>query len=87
MSTSKNKWARSYPDLFAGLTDHEALAIAAAVDNNVLEGWQPSRDDLAILTAEARGDISRDDLLREARGEISRAELVHMALREVGARN
>ncbi|MGC4933251.1 hypothetical protein ACLQ3C_06170 [Gordonia sp. DT30] len=76
---------RAYPDLFAGLTEHDALDITAAVDNNVLEGWEPTRDDIAILTAEARGAISRDDLLRQARGEITRAELVQMALRGVTA--
>ncbi|WP_288336670.1 hypothetical protein [uncultured Gordonia sp.] len=79
-------WTRTYPDLFAGLTDHEARNVCAAIDNNVLEGWEPTRDDIAILTAEARGDITRDDVLREARGDISHEQLVSMAVREATAR-
>ncbi|UZF59289.1 hypothetical protein LH935_28300 (plasmid) [Gordonia polyisoprenivorans] len=78
-------WTRTYPDLFTGLTDHQARNVSAAIDNNVLEGWEPTRDDIAILTARARGDISRDDLLREARGDITRDQLVSMALREATA--
>ncbi|MGC4934453.1 hypothetical protein ACLQ3C_12300 [Gordonia sp. DT30] len=75
-------WTRTYPDLFAGLTNDQAGNVSAAIDNNVLEGWEPTRDDIAILTAHARGDITRDDLLREARGELTREQLVSMSLRE-----
>ena len=82
----ESTWTDMYPDLFVGLTDRQQRDVVASIDNGVLEGWQPSRDDITILTAEARGLISRDDILREARGEISGEELIQLAAQAAPSR-
>ena len=59
-------WPSRYPDLFAGMTDAQALSVHNAIANGVLEGWQPSRDDVATQCAAAAGHIGLEEIVARA---------------------
>lgn len=63
---SESKWVRKYPDLFAGLDDEQVIAITRAIDNNVLEGWEPDRDNIELLARLERGSLTWDQYTAES---------------------
>lgn len=64
MTTQEPEWAVRYPDLFAGLSVEQRWSVHNTIANNVMEGWSPQRDEIADLTALARGDIDGDEARR-----------------------
>lgn len=62
----ESKWTQRWPDLFAGLPERQVRGIVDAINNNVLEGWQPERADVELLTRSARGELSEDDVIAQA---------------------
>ncbi|MBA5846333.1 antitoxin VbhA family protein [Gordonia amicalis] len=61
-----SRWIRRWPELFADLTDTQVRAVVQAIDNNVLEGWDPQREDIEFLTRDARGEFTDDEAIAEA---------------------
>lgn len=41
-------------------------AVVAAINNNVLEGWEPHREDIELLTRAERGELDDDEVITEA---------------------
>lgn len=60
-----SRWITRWPELFAGLTDTQVRGVVQAIDNNVLEGWDPQRDDIEFLTRNARGEFTEDEAISE----------------------
>ena len=61
-----SRWIRRWPELFADLTDTQVRAVVQAIDNNVLEGWDPQREDIEFLTRDARGEFTDEEAIAEA---------------------
>lgn len=59
-------WPRAYPELFAQLDDRQARALHNAISNNVLEGWKPTRDDIADQIDVILGRITDEELFARA---------------------
>jgi hypothetical protein len=68
--TQEPEWATRYPDLFDGLTEQQKWDVHNNIANHVMEGWQPDRDDVADLTALARGEIDGDECVRRGMARI-----------------
>ena len=56
-------WVREFPDLLAQLDDRQARALHNAIANNVLEGYQPTRADVADQVDVILGRITDDELI------------------------
>ncbi|SIS23153.1 antitoxin VbhA family protein [Williamsia sterculiae] len=56
-----------WPDLFTDLTAEQTASVTGAVANSVLEGWEPTRDNVAALCARATGDLDRATFRARAR--------------------
>lgn len=56
-------WPRAYPELFGQLDDRQARALHNAISNNVLEGWEPTRDDIADQIDVIVGRITDGELV------------------------
>ena len=54
-----------WPELFEGLDDKQRWSIRQALASAWHEGWVPNREDVALITAEARGEIDFDEYLRQ----------------------
>lgn len=65
-------WPSRYPELFAELTDVQARSVHDAIANSVLEGWEPTRDDVAEQCDAAAGRIGIEEILSRARGRAPR---------------
>ncbi len=61
-----SRWIRRWPELFADLTDTQVRGVVQAIDNNVLDGWDPQREDIEFLTRDARGEFTDDEAIAEA---------------------
>lgn len=72
-----SRWITRWPELFAGLTDTQVRGVVQAVDNNVLEGWDPQREDIEFLTRDARGEFTEDEVIAEAVAMAKRARPTH----------
>ncbi|MDH3026222.1 hypothetical protein M0655_23480 (plasmid) [Gordonia amicalis] len=68
-----SRWIKRWPELFAGLTDTQVRGVVQAIDNNVLEGWDPQREDIEFLTRAARGEFTDAEAIAEAVAMASRA--------------
>ncbi|MGW6033424.1 hypothetical protein ACWFOS_07170 [Gordonia terrae] len=68
-----SRWIARWPELFAGLTDTQVCGVVQAIDNNVLEGWDPRREDIEFLTRDARGEFTDAEAIAEAVAMASRA--------------
>lgn len=64
--TIDSRWTRRWPELFADLTDTQVRGVVQAIDNNVLDGWDPQREDIEFLTRDARGEFTEDEAIAEA---------------------
>lgn len=53
-----------WPELFDGLTAKQREAVLQPLANAWHEGWQPNRDDVALLVASARGEIDTTTAIR-----------------------
>lgn len=53
-----------WPDLFRGLTAEQRVSVLQPLANAWHEGWQPNRDDVALLVASARGEIDTTTAIR-----------------------
>ena len=62
----ESRWITRWPELFAGLTDTQVRGVVQAIDNNVLEGWEPQRADVDLLTRSARGELTDAEVIAEA---------------------
>ena len=60
-------WPSRYPELFAELTDTQARSVHDAIANSVLEGWEPTRENVAEQVAHAAGRLSIDEVVARAR--------------------
>ena len=69
-----SRWIARWPELFSGLTDLQVRGVVQAIDNNVLEGWDPQRDDIEFLTRSARGEFTVDDEVAEVLALIARRQ-------------
>lgn len=74
---SESQWTRRWPELFAGLSDTQVRGIVTAIDNNVLEGWDPHREDIEFLTRSARGEFTEDEEIAEAVAMSTRRRAAH----------
>ena len=72
-----SKWTRQWPELFAGLSDAQVRGVVGAIDNNVLEGWNPQRDDIEFLVRSARGEFTEDEEVAEAVAMAQRSKPEH----------
>ncbi|MGJ0121718.1 hypothetical protein ACQ7HM_21155 [Williamsia sp. MIQD14] len=61
-------WPSRYPELFADLTDAQARSVHNAIANGVLEGWEPTRADVAEQCDAAAGRIGIEEIVSRARG-------------------
>lgn len=61
-----SRWVKRWPELFAGLTDTQVRGVVQPIDNNVLDGWDPQREDIEFLTRDARGEFTDDEAIAEA---------------------
>ncbi len=52
------RYAQRWPELFAPLDDDQKRGVSQALANGRLEGWQPTRDEVADLIARERGLLS-----------------------------
>ena len=57
----ESQWIARWPELFSGLTDLQVRGVVQAIDNNVLDGWNPQRDDIEFLTRSARGEVTENE--------------------------
>lgn len=57
----QSRWQSQWAELFEGLSAGEVRAVTDAVANNVLEGWQPTRAEIALLCDHAAGRIGFDE--------------------------
>lgn len=73
----ESQWTRRWPELFDGLTDLQVRGVVQAVDNNVLEGWEPQRQDIEFLTRDARGEFTDSEAIAEAVALATRARTAH----------
>lgn len=64
----ESRWTSCWPELFAGLTDTQVRGVVQAIENNVLEGWDPQRADVDLLTRSARGELTDAEVIAEAVG-------------------
>ena len=64
-------YAVRYPDLFAGLTIAQKWNVHNNIANNVMEGWTPTRDNVADLIALTRGDITLEEYVRRGRAGLA----------------
>ncbi|WP_238423082.1 hypothetical protein [Gordonia sp. 'Campus'] len=62
---TESRWIGRWPELFSGLTDRQVRGVVQAIDNNVLEGWDPQRDDIEFLTRSARGEFTENEEVAE----------------------
>ena len=59
MSFSPCRYARRWPGLWARLPDDRARqSLSDALANGRLEGVEPTRDDVELLVARARGELT-----------------------------
>lgn len=65
-----------WPELFKGLSIKEVKAVDQAVVNNVLEGWNPTRKEVAKIVSVVRGEVTKeefwDDLIRNRSSVVRR---------------
>jgi hypothetical protein len=64
---SGSTWRQRWPELLDGLTGEQRRAVSTAVADNVLEGWQPSREDIQALVDIVTGRTSTEDYIRSVR--------------------
>ena len=57
-------WTQRHPDLFAGLTDQQGARITEILANGRIEGWDPTREEIADLIAYDLGRISEEEYTR-----------------------
>lgn len=73
----ESRWITRWPELFAGLTDTQVRGVVQAIDNNVLEGWDPQRADVGLLTRSARGELTDAEVIAEAVAMATGARVAH----------
>lgn len=66
MTRTPCRYERRWPELFARLDDQQKQNLSAVLANGRLEGWEPTRDEVADLVADALGEISEEEYLRRA---------------------
>lgn len=69
--TQEPEWAVRYPDLFAELTIEQKWSVHNTIANNVMEGWTPTRDNVADLIALTRADITLEEYVRRGRAGLA----------------
>ncbi len=69
--THEPEWAARFPDLFAGLSEQQKWNVHNNIASHVMEGWTPVREDIADLTALARGDIDRAEYVRRGLARVN----------------
>ncbi|WP_044508634.1 hypothetical protein [Gordonia sp. KTR9] len=72
-----SRWITRWPELFDGLTDTQIRGVVQAIDNNVLDGWCPQREDIEFLTRDARGEFTDSEAIAEAVALATRARTAH----------
>ena len=69
--TQEPEWAVRYPGLFAELTIEQKWSVHNTIANNVMEGWTPTRDNVADLIALTRADITLEEYVRRGRAGLA----------------
>ena len=52
-----------YPDLFEGLSERDKWVVEQSLANGRLEGWHPTREEVATATAFQRGELTADQVI------------------------
>ena len=68
---SGSTWPERWPDLFDRLTSDERRVVIDAVADNVLEGWQPEREDREALVDVVRGKCTTREYIARVRCDFS----------------
>ncbi|MCK0515800.1 MULTISPECIES: antitoxin VbhA family protein [Actinomycetes] len=68
--TQEPEWAVRYPDLFAELTIEQKWSVHNTIASNEMEGWEPTRDNVADLIALTRGLITLEEFVRRGRAAL-----------------
>jgi hypothetical protein len=66
-------WMQRHPDLFVGLTEEANSRIAEILAEGRIEGWEPSREEIADLIAYDLGRISEEEYTRRGDARIQAA--------------
>jgi hypothetical protein len=64
---SGSKWTERWPDFFDGVASDERRVVIIAVADNVLEGWQPEREDIEALFDVMRGKCTTREYIERVR--------------------
>lgn len=72
--TQEPEWAVRYPDLFAELTIEQKWSVHNTIASNEMEGWEPTRDNVADLIALTRGLITLEEFVRRGRAALMDAQ-------------
>ncbi len=57
----------TYADLLDTLPAEARRGVVSAFGNAILEGWEPSREQVELQVLDARGELSDDEFERRAR--------------------
>jgi Antitoxin VbhA len=72
MSTGNGStWRQRWPELLDGLSAEQRRAVITAVAENVLEGWQPTREHIQALVDVVTGKTSTEDYIRAVHAGVS----------------
>lgn len=70
------EWAERYPDLFAELTIEQKWSVHNTLaSSNEVEGWEPTRGNVADLIALTRGAITLEEFVRRGREALATKRL------------
>ena len=64
-------WAVRYPELFAGLTIDQKWSVHNTIATNEMEGWEPTRANVADLIALTRGTITLEEYVLRGRAALA----------------
>jgi hypothetical protein len=64
---SGSTWTKRWPDVLDGLTSDERRVVIVAVADNILEGWQPRREDIEALVDVVRGKCTTREYIERVR--------------------
>lgn len=56
-------YEEKFPDLFMGLSARDKWVVEQSLANGRLEGWQPTREEVADATAYQRGDLTVEQVI------------------------
>ncbi len=64
-------YEEKFPDLFVGLSARDKWVVEQSLANGRLEGWRPTRDEVAEAVAFQRGELTVQDVLDRAMQQVT----------------